>query len=65
MTSDAIDWPLLVELWVKRRSVTRWADDRQEYFTNALEAENVQALKIEHFTGEAAFPDKQKAVEVR
>ena len=45
--------------------MTRWTDDRQEYFTNALEAENVQALKIEHFTGEAAFPDKQKAVEVR
>ncbi len=48
-----------------RDCVARWGNARQEYFTNALEAENVQGLKIEHFTGEAAFPDKQKAIEVR
>jgi polygalacturonase len=45
--------------------VARWGNDRQEYFTNALEAENVQGLKIEHFTGEAAFPGQQKAIEIR
>jgi Glycosyl hydrolases family 28 len=43
---------------------SRWGDNRQEYFTNALQAENVQGLKIEHFTGEAAFPATQKAIEV-
>jgi Glycosyl hydrolases family 28 len=39
-----------------RDCVARWGNDRQEYFTNALEADNVQGLKIEHFTGEAASP---------
>jgi hypothetical protein len=45
--------------------VARWGEHRQEYFTNALEVENVQGLKIEHFTGEAAFPGKCKAIEIR
>jgi len=42
----------------------RWGEHREDYFTHALQAENVKGLSIEHFTGEAAHPGKQKAIEV-
>ena len=42
----------------------RWGEHREDYFTHALEAENVQKLNIEHFKGEAAHPERQKAVAV-
>jgi hypothetical protein len=43
----------------------RWGSNRQPYFTYALEAENVQELKMERFTGEAASPATQQAVAIR
>jgi hypothetical protein len=47
-----------------RNCTARWGRHRQDYFTHALQVENVQGLAIEHFTGEAAFPEKQKAIEI-
>jgi hypothetical protein len=47
-----------------RDCIARWGTDREDYFTHALQAENVQGLKIEHFTGEAAHPDKERAIEI-
>jgi polygalacturonase len=37
----------------------RWGQHPQPYFTHALEAVNVQNLKLEHFTGAAAHPGDQ------
>jgi polygalacturonase len=45
-----------------RNCKASWGSDRQPYFGSALEAENAPGLKIEHFEGEAAFPDRQKAI---
>lgn len=39
-----------------------WGSNRQPCFGPALEAQNVTDLKLEHFTGEAAYPDKEKAI---
>ncbi len=39
-----------------------WGENRQSYFGPALEVENVKGFRNEHFTGEAAYPDRQKAV---
>ncbi len=47
------------------RCNARWGIDHQPYFSNALQAENVERLKLEEFHGESAFPDKQKAVLIR
>jgi polygalacturonase len=44
--------------------VARWGEHRQDYFTHALEAENVQNLKLDHFTGEAAHPATEKAIAI-
>lgn len=41
----------------------RWGDHREDYFTHALEAENVQGLKITNFTGQAAHAG-QKAIAI-
>ena len=50
---------------IVKNCVARWGAHRQEYFTSALEAENVQGLKIDHFTGEAAFSDVHKSIEIK
>jgi polygalacturonase len=42
----------------------RWGEHREDYFTHALQVENVQNLKMENFTGEAAHPERQKAIAV-
>ncbi|SNT35073.1 Glycosyl hydrolases family 28 [Granulicella rosea] len=44
--------------------VVKWGDHPEKYWSSALEASDVQALKMENFNGEAAFPDAQKAVVV-
>jgi hypothetical protein len=45
-----------------RDCVARWGEHREDYFTYALQAENVQGLKIENFAGQAAHPDKEEAI---
>jgi hypothetical protein len=47
-----------------RDCIARWGKHREDYFTHALQAENVQGLKLEHFVGEAAHPGKDKAIEI-
>jgi hypothetical protein len=39
-----------------------WGKNVPEYFTNAVQAHNVTNLKIEDFKGEAAHPERDKAV---
>jgi len=39
-----------------------WGDKRPDYFTNALEAQNVTKLGITQFYGEAAHPDRDEAI---
>jgi len=46
-----------------RGCTARWGEHREDYFTNALQAENVQGLKIEEFHGEAARPGL-KAIQI-
>jgi polygalacturonase len=41
-----------------------WGEHREDYFTHALEAENVQQLTIEHFTGNAAHPGRDKDIAI-
>lgn len=41
-----------------------WGDNIPDYFTNALKADNVTSLKIEGFKGEAAHPDREKAIDI-
>jgi hypothetical protein len=43
----------------------RWGEHRQDYFTHALEAEEVKDLELTRFTGEAAHPEWDEAVVVR
>jgi polygalacturonase len=47
-----------------KNCVARWGEHREDYYTNALQAENVVGLKIEHFTGESAHPETQRAIEI-
>jgi hypothetical protein len=42
----------------------RWGEHRQDYFGSALEAHHVQGLHLENFSGEAAFPTRDKAITV-
>ena len=49
---------------LQRCSVT-WGDNRPDYFTHALEAEDVKGLEMSGFAGEAAHPDKQAAIAIR
>jgi hypothetical protein len=42
-----------------------WGDNRPEYYTHALEAENVTALALTRFTGDAAHPDRDEAIVIR
>ena len=48
-----------------RRCSARWGSVRKDYYGAALEAIHVEGLKIEEFHGEAAFPDRQKAIVIR
>jgi len=42
-----------------------WGQNKPEYFTHALEAENVSGLAMTHFTGDAAHPERDEAIVVR
>jgi hypothetical protein len=42
-----------------------WGDNRPDYFTNALEAENVTGLTYPGFVGEAAHPERDKAISIQ
>jgi polygalacturonase len=39
-----------------------WGKNVPEYYTHAIEAHDVSGLKIEKFTGEAAHPERDKAI---
>lgn len=39
-----------------------WGQNRPDYFTHALEAEDVTGLKLTGFKGEAAHPERDKAI---
>jgi polygalacturonase len=41
-----------------------WGDNRPDYFTNALEADDVTGLSYPGFVGEAAHPERDKAVAI-
>lgn len=41
-----------------------WGKNRPDYFTHALQAENVTGLKLVNFKGEAAHPEKYKAISI-
>jgi len=41
-----------------------WGDNVPDYFTNAIQAHDVTNLEIEGFKGDAAYPDRDKAVVV-
>jgi polygalacturonase len=43
----------------------RWGKNLPDYFTHALEAENVTGLKITGFKGEAAHPERNAAIWVK
>jgi hypothetical protein len=43
----------------------RWGANVQEYFGSALEADNVKDLNLTHFSGEAAHPERDKAIAIR
>jgi polygalacturonase len=47
-----------------RDCTARWGKQREPYFSYALEAQNVKNLQLEHFTGEAAHPDREKAIQI-
>jgi polygalacturonase len=40
----------------------RWGGNRPDYFTHALEAENVTGLRLTDFDGVAAHPDRDEAI---
>jgi polygalacturonase len=42
-----------------------WGENRPEYYTHALEAENVTGLSLTRFTGDAAHPERDEAIVVR
>jgi polygalacturonase len=48
-----------------RRCRLAWGANRPEYFTHAVEAEDVTKLALPDFAGEAAHPDRDKAVVIR
>jgi hypothetical protein len=50
---------------VLRDCRARWGDNRQDYFSHALEAENAVNLELTRFSGEAAHPEREQAVVVR
>ena len=42
-----------------------WGDHRPDYFTNALQAEDVTGLQYPGFVGEAAHPGRDQAIVIR
>jgi hypothetical protein len=42
-----------------------WGGNRPDYFTHALEAENVTGLSLTRFSGEAAHPERDEGVVIR
>jgi hypothetical protein len=42
-----------------------WGANRPDYFTHALEAEQVTGLALSQFTGEAAHPERDEAILIR
>ena len=50
---------------VMRRCSAQWGEVKKEYYGAALEAIHVEGLKLEDFHGEAALPDRQKAIVIR
>ena len=50
---------------VVRDTEVRWGANRPDYYTHALEAENVSGLGLTRFTGEAAHPERDEAILVR
>jgi len=42
-----------------------WGQNRPDYFTHALEAQDVTGLEYPGFVGEAAHPEKDKAIAIR
>jgi polygalacturonase len=41
-----------------------WGNNRPDYFTHALEANDVTGLELTDFVGEAAHPDRDKAISI-
>jgi polygalacturonase len=41
-----------------------WGKNRPDYFTHALEAQNVTGLKLTRFVGEAAHPNREDAISI-
>jgi polygalacturonase len=41
-----------------------WGTNRQDYFSYALEAENVVGLEMKGFRGEAAHPERDRAIKI-
>jgi polygalacturonase len=48
---------------LKKCSVV-WGDNRPDYFTHALEANDVTGLELTDFVGEAAHPDRDRAISI-
>ena len=42
-----------------------WGDNKPAYFGNALFASEIENLTIDHFTGEAAFPETMEAINLQ
>jgi Glycosyl hydrolases family 28 len=47
-----------------RHCKARWGSNRQSYFSNALQANHVEGLKLVDFRGKAAFPDRQRPISI-
>ncbi len=47
---------------VLRNCRVAWSKNRADYFTHALETEDVTGLKLTGFKGEAAHPERDKAI---
>lgn len=42
-----------------------WGNNIPDYFTNAVQAHDVTSIKIDGFKGEAAHPEKYKAIDIK
>ena len=49
---------------VLKRCRVGWGESRPEYFTHALESEDVRGLEISGFVGEAAHPERDSAIAI-
>ena len=49
---------------VLKRCGVAWGEKRPEYFTHALEADDVRGLEISGFVGEAAHPERDSAMAI-